>query len=129
MTTFFDALTGRRLQEAPANAWRIDDGNARSYVVGPAFFDPQVNGNVLIRIAVNEQAPISPTTFAVLGYQGVTGLAQVQLEGAGTALVEDPGAVGAAHLQAQRVRVPGRHPGDLHDRRRRAAEGHARGLA
>ena len=38
-------------------------------------FDPQVNGNVLIRIAVNEQAPISPTTFAVLGYQGVTGLA------------------------------------------------------
>ena len=31
-------------------------------------FDPQVNGNVLIRIAVNEQAPISPTTFAVLGY-------------------------------------------------------------
>jgi len=43
-------------------------------------FDPQVNGNVLIRIAVNEQAPISPTTFAVLGYQGVTGLAHVQLD-------------------------------------------------
>ena len=43
-------------------------------------FDPQVNGNVLIRIAVNEQAPISPTTFAVLGYQGVTGLAFVQLD-------------------------------------------------
>ena len=40
-------------------------------------FDPQVTGNVLIRIAVNEQAPISPTTFAVLGYQGVTGLAHV----------------------------------------------------
>ena len=43
-------------------------------------FDPQVSGNVLIRIAVNEQAPISPTTFAVLGYQGVTGLAHVQLD-------------------------------------------------
>lgn len=43
-------------------------------------FDPQVNGNVLIRIAVNEYAPISPTTFAVLGYQGVTGLAHVQLD-------------------------------------------------
>ena len=43
-------------------------------------FDPQVTGNVLIRIAVNEQAPISPTTFAVLGYQGVTGLAHVQLD-------------------------------------------------
>lgn len=45
-------------------------------------FDPQVSGNVLIRIAVNEQAPITPTTFAVLGYQGVTGLAHVQLDDA-----------------------------------------------
>lgn len=45
-------------------------------------FDPQVNGNVLIRIAVSEQAPITPTTFAVLGYQGVTGLAHVQLDDA-----------------------------------------------
>lgn len=43
-------------------------------------FDPQVSGNVLIRIAVNEQAPISPTTIATLGYQGVTGLAHVQLD-------------------------------------------------
>lgn len=43
-------------------------------------FDPQVAGNVLIRIAVNEQAPIGPKTFAVLGYQGVTGLAHVQLD-------------------------------------------------
>ena len=31
---------------------------------------------------VNEQAPISPTTFAVLGYQGVTGPAHVQLDDA-----------------------------------------------
>ena len=38
-------------------------------------FDPQIPGNVLIRIAVNDQAPITPGTFAVLGYQGVTGLA------------------------------------------------------
>ena len=45
-------------------------------------FDPQVGGNVLIRIAVNEQAPISPTTFAVLGYQGVTGLAHILLDDA-----------------------------------------------
>ncbi|MFT4241900.1 MAG: MlaD family protein [Acidovorax sp.] len=45
-------------------------------------FDPQISGNVLIRIAVNEQAPISPTTFAVLGYQGVTGLAHVLLDDA-----------------------------------------------
>jgi phospholipid/cholesterol/gamma-HCH transport system substrate-binding protein len=43
-------------------------------------FDPQVPGNVLIRIAVSEQAPLSRTTFAVLGYQGVTGLAHILLD-------------------------------------------------
>jgi phospholipid/cholesterol/gamma-HCH transport system substrate-binding protein len=43
-------------------------------------FDTQVPGNVLIRIAVNEQAPVSRTTFAVLGYQGVTGLAHILLD-------------------------------------------------
>lgn len=48
-------------------------------------FDPQVPGNVLIRIAVNDQAPITASTFAVLGYQGVTGLAHVQLDDEGAA--------------------------------------------
>ena len=43
-------------------------------------FDQQVPGNVLIRIAVSEQAPLSRTTFAVLGYQGVTGLAHILLD-------------------------------------------------
>ena len=45
-------------------------------------FDPQASGNVLIRIAVDTGAPITATTFAVLGYQGVTGLAHVQLDDA-----------------------------------------------
>ena len=45
-------------------------------------FDPQTNGNVLIRIAIGVNTPITPTTFAVLGYQGVTGLAHVQLDDA-----------------------------------------------
>jgi phospholipid/cholesterol/gamma-HCH transport system substrate-binding protein len=40
-------------------------------------------GNVLVRIAVNEAAPITQSTFASLGYQGVTGLAFVQLDDAG----------------------------------------------
>ena len=48
-------------------------------------FDPQVSGNVLIRIAVEDGTPITPTTFAVLGYQGVTGLASVLLDDAGEA--------------------------------------------
>jgi phospholipid/cholesterol/gamma-HCH transport system substrate-binding protein len=43
-------------------------------------FDPQALGHVLIRIAVDDQAPITPSTFATLGFQGVTGLAFVQLD-------------------------------------------------
>jgi len=42
--------------------------------------DPAAQGNVLIRIAVNEQVPISQATVASLGFQGVTGLAFVQLD-------------------------------------------------
>ncbi len=53
-------------------------------------FDPQVPGNVLIRIAVNESAPISPTTVATLGYQGVTGLAHVQLDDADAPIQPPP---------------------------------------
>ncbi len=62
-------------------------------------FDPQVSGNVLIRIAVARDAPISPTTFATLGYQGVTGLAHVQLDDAKQPLpVPSPGASGLPRL-------------------------------
>ena len=52
--------------------------------------DTVQRGNVLLRIAVNEQAPITQSTFATLGFQGVTGLAFVQLDDKGeqpTALV------------------------------------------
>jgi phospholipid/cholesterol/gamma-HCH transport system substrate-binding protein len=53
-------------------------------------FDPLVPGNVLIRIAVNHDAPVSPTTFATLGYQGVTGLAHVLLDDATQPLPQLP---------------------------------------
>lgn len=53
-------------------------------------FDPQVPGNVLIRIAINEQAPITESTFATLGFQGVTGLAFVQLDDSGASKVALP---------------------------------------
>ncbi|RGE42102.1 MCE family protein [Comamonas testosteroni] len=43
-------------------------------------FDPQIPGNVLIRIAVGEDTPVTPATYAQLGYQGVTGLAHIQLD-------------------------------------------------
>lgn len=42
--------------------------------------DPLEHGNVLVRIAVQDQAPITSRTYATLAFQGVTGLAFVQLE-------------------------------------------------
>ncbi len=56
-------------------------------------FDPQAIGHLLIRIAVDDLAPITPSTFATLGFQGVTGLAFVQLDDSGessTRLAQDP---------------------------------------
>lgn len=62
-------------------------------------FDPQISGNVLIRIAVNHDAPVSPTTFATLGFQGVTGLAHVLLDDAAQPLsVLPPGPSGLPRL-------------------------------
>jgi len=42
--------------------------------------DPKIRGQVLVRISVDEMAPISTSTFATLGYQGLTGLAFIQLD-------------------------------------------------
>ncbi len=53
-------------------------------------FDPQNPGNVLIRIAINEQAPITSSTFAALGFQGVTGRAFIQLDDNGESRVALP---------------------------------------
>lgn len=55
-------------------------------------FDPKAFGRVLIRIAIDDQAPITPSTFATLGFQGVTGLAFVQLDDSGESsarIIED----------------------------------------
>ena len=46
-------------------------------------FDPATPGNVLIRISTDESAPITRSTFATLGFQGVTGLAFIQLDDSG----------------------------------------------
>ena len=46
-------------------------------------FDPLIAGNVLIRIAIDDKAPVTQSTFATLGFQGVTGLAFVQLDDTG----------------------------------------------
>jgi phospholipid/cholesterol/gamma-HCH transport system substrate-binding protein len=46
--------------------------------------DRKVAGQVLVRIAIDDSAPITESTFATLGFQGVTGLAFVQLDDSGT---------------------------------------------
>ena len=46
-------------------------------------FDPLKRGNVLIRISTVEDAPITRSTYATLGFQGVTGLAFIQLDDSG----------------------------------------------
>ncbi|MBE0475374.1 MlaD family protein [Rhodoferax sp.] len=42
--------------------------------------DPTTRGHVLVRIAVDDAAPISASTYATLGYLGVTGLAFIALD-------------------------------------------------
>lgn len=65
-------------------------------------FDAQVPGNVLIRIAVNAEAPITPSTYAVLGFQGVTGLAHILLDDADEPLPAlPPGPSGTPRLPLQ----------------------------
>lgn len=51
--------------------------------VADISFDPQVPGNVLVRIAVAADTPVTRSTFATLGFQGVTGIAFVQLDDTG----------------------------------------------
>lgn len=52
--------------------------------------DPQKIGNVLIEVAIDGQAPITESTFGTLGFQGVTGLAFVQLDDKGESTVMLP---------------------------------------
>lgn len=53
-------------------------------------FDPKVPGQILINIHVQPETPITKSTYATLGYQGVTGIAYVQLDDEGTQSVMLP---------------------------------------
>ena len=46
-------------------------------------FDSKVQGNVLLRLEIDRDAPVTKETFATLGFQGVTGLAFIQLDDSG----------------------------------------------
>ncbi|MEO5670529.1 MAG: MlaD family protein [Ramlibacter sp.] len=72
-----ETVTG--LQPQAAVRYRgVDVGKVE--VIG---FDPKVVGNVLLRLAIDREAPITKETFATLGFQGVTGLAFIQLDDSG----------------------------------------------
>lgn len=47
-------------------------------------FDPQVPGQILVHLSVNLDTPITESTYGTLGYQGVTGIAYVQLDDDGS---------------------------------------------
>ncbi len=70
--------------------------------VDEIVFDPKVTGQILIRMSVEEGSPITTTTFASLGYQGVTGIAFIQLDDDRTGsplLKTDPDHVGRIPLR------------------------------
>ena len=72
-----EVVTGLQAQ-APVHYRGVDVGK-----VAAIGFDPQTTGNVLVRLEIDQEAPVTADTFATLGFQGVTGLAFVQLDDTG----------------------------------------------
>ena len=66
--------------QANVRYWGVSVGK-----VSAISLDPQVRGQVLVRIAVEATTPISSSTYATLANQGVTGLAFIQLDDAPSA--------------------------------------------
>jgi phospholipid/cholesterol/gamma-HCH transport system substrate-binding protein len=69
-----EAVTGLQSQ-ATVRYRGVDVGKVDS--IG---FDPKSQGSVLIRMEVDRDAPVTKNTFATLNFQGVTGLAYVELD-------------------------------------------------
>lgn len=46
-------------------------------------FDPRQPGQVLVRLEIAAEAPVTRSTYATLGYQGLTGIAFIQLDDSG----------------------------------------------
>ena len=89
-----DAVTGLQPQAS------VRFKGVRVGKVAAIGFDPQTAGNVLIRIAVDANTPVTHATFASLGFQGVTGLAFVQLDDRGE----------SREMLATRLEAPARIP-------------------
>ncbi|QJE00246.1 MCE family protein [Massilia forsythiae] len=70
--------------------------------VDDIVFDPRVTGQILIKLSIEDGAPVTTTTFSSLGYQGVTGIAFIQLDDDRTGsplLKSDPGRVARIPLR------------------------------
>ena len=78
LVTTTSSVTGLKV-EAPVRYRGVDVGRVESISL-----EPGGSGRVNIRIGVNEDTPITKSTYAQLGYQGVTGLAFVSLDDDGT---------------------------------------------
>ena len=68
------AVSGLKV-EAPVRYRGVDVGKVESI-----RFDPSEPGRVVIGITVDPATPLTRSTYAQLGFQGVTGLSFVQLD-------------------------------------------------
>src|SRR5262252_4395913 len=78
LVTTTSSVTGLKA-EAPVRYRGVDVGRVESIRL-----EPGGSGRVAIRIGVQEDTPITRSTYAQLGYQGVTGLAFVSLDDDGS---------------------------------------------
>jgi phospholipid/cholesterol/gamma-HCH transport system substrate-binding protein len=72
-----ETVTGLQ-EQAPVRYRGVDVGKVTAIT-----FDPKSQGNVLVQLDIERGAPVTRETFATLGFQGVTGLAFVQLDDSG----------------------------------------------
>lgn len=74
-------------------------------------FDPDDSQQILVHIAVNENVNLQNTVYAQLGYQGVTGLAYIQLndDGIGTGKLPDHARIPMRRSLFDEVAFSGQH--------------------
>lgn len=78
------AVTGLQVQ-APVRYKGVNVGKVTA--IG---FDPDKRGNVLVKVAVSPNTPITRSTWGTLAFQGITGLAFVQLDDDGNSSERPP---------------------------------------